>query len=325
MAGIELYAPRLPGHRRTWSPAIIALGIVFLALQILLLPAFLMTAINLAGLKLDPQNLQASFMALLPEWPVFASSLFACAVTSVAILMWVRLFERRGWQTIGFNGDGAKRFGRGFLIGLGFLGAVVGGLALLGGYRIESPGIWAAPSLAAFVPILVLLVGFCIQGGGEEILMRGWLMQLIASRHGMYWAIGVNSVIFSLMHALNTPPTPELGLGLLNILLVGIFFSLYAIREQSLWGVCGWHAAWNWMLSGGVGLEVSGMSVKVAPLIDLAGTAGAPWWLTGGSFGPEGSVVATAVLLAGTIWLAWQIRRNPPKGFPVIAEQGIHA
>lgn len=320
MAGIELYAPRLAKHRRTWSLAIVGLGIVFLALQILLLPVFLMTAIGLAGIKIDPQNLQASLLAALPEWPVFASSLFACGVTSIAIFLWVHLFERRSFPAIGFNGQGLKRFGRGFLIGLGFLSAVVGGLALLGGYRIESPGIWAAPSLAAFVPIVVLLVGFCIQGSGEEILMRGWLMQLIASRHGLYWGIGINSVIFSLMHALNTPPTPELALGLLNILLVGVFFSLYAIREQSIWGVCGWHAAWNWMLSGGVGLEVSGMSVKVAPLIDLAGTAGAPWWLTGGSFGPEGSVVATAVLLTGTIWLAWQLRRNPPKGFPVVAE-----
>lgn len=32
MAGIELYAPRKPRHRRTWSLAAVVLAVVFLAL-----------------------------------------------------------------------------------------------------------------------------------------------------------------------------------------------------------------------------------------------------------------------------------------------------
>ena len=34
-------------------------------------------------------------------------------------------------------------------------------------------------------------------------------------------------------------------------------------------------------------------------VIDLAPKEGAPWWLTGGAFGPEASVVTSVVLLAG--------------------------
>lgn len=321
MAGIELYAPRLAKHRRTWSVAAIFLVAVFFVLGQTLTFLPIMVAVKLAGFRLDPANLQNSLMGIMSEWPIISAMLIGCAFTAVAVFLWVWLFERRGLQTIGFNADGFKRFGRGFLIGLGFLGAAVGGIALLGGYRIETAGIWGAPSLVAFLPILVLLVGFCIQGSTEEILMRGWLMQVIASRHGVIWAMAINAIIFSLMHGMNTEPTPELMLGLLNIVLVGVFFSLYAIKEQSLWGVCGWHAAWNWLLSAGFGLEVSGIVIKAPPLVvDLTGAKGAPWWLTGGTFGPEGSVVATVVLLTGTIWLGWQVVRSAPKGFPVIAE-----
>lgn len=93
-------------------------------------------------------------------------------------------------------------------------------------------------------------------------------------------------------------------MGLLNIALFGVFISLYAAREGSLWGVCGWHAAWNWLLGLGFGLEVSGQVVDAKPLIvDLTTRTEVPWWITGAAFGPEGSVVVTALLLVGSVVL----------------------
>jgi hypothetical protein len=47
------------------------------------------------------------------------------------------------------------------------------------------------------------------------------------------------------------------------------------------------------------------MKIDSLPLItDLTGAPGAAWWLTGASFGPEASLVTTAVLLTGTLVLA---------------------
>ncbi|MEN9428757.1 MAG: hypothetical protein RLZZ220_3106, partial [Pseudomonadota bacterium] len=113
-----------------------------------------------------------------------------------------------------------------------------------------------------------------------------------------------NSVLFALAHAGNIELSKELYVGLANIVLFGLFISLYAAREGSLWGVCGWHAAWNWLLGLGFGLEVSGQVVDTVPLIaDLTGKEGAEWWLTGAAFGPEASLVTTAVLLVGTVVL----------------------
>jgi len=318
MAGIELYAPRAAKHRRTWTWAVIVLGFVFILLG-QVLSVFPMVGVMIAThMPIDTANLQAAVESAMTKWPIVGALLFSFVFTALPVFLWVWLFERRGLQAIGFNTDGMKRFGRGFGTGLVFLAAVVGLIWAVGGYRIEAPGVWAAPSFGAILPLVVLLIGFCIQGSTEEIVMRGWLMQIIASRHGIIWAMAVNAILFALLHGMNIKPEPGLVLGLLNIVLVGVFFSLYAIREQSIWGVCGWHAAWNWLLGLGFGLEVSGNPIETPPLvIDLTGAQGAPWWITGGGFGPEGSVMTTVVLLAGIAWLVWKGALKPVGGYPV--------
>ena len=143
-----------------------------------------------------------------------------------------------------------------------------------------------------------------VQGATEELMLRGWLLQLVASRHGLVAAIIVNAVVFAVLHAGNIKPSLELALALGNLLLFSVLISLYAIKEGSLWGVCAWHTAWNTLLGVGFGLDVSGAKVAVQSLVvDLAPNANAAWWLTGGAFGPEASVATSAVLLAGVVYL----------------------
>ena len=288
--GIELYAPRQPRHRRTWTAAALVLAIVFIiAGQI---------AGAIPGVMLGYLSPQGDAIG----WQGTAFTLASFAFIVGLVILWVRLFERRGLAAIGFNRSGLKRFLRGYAIGLAFLVVVVGIIWGLGGYRIEAGGAFAAASVgAALVPILFLMLGFVIQGSTEEILTRGWLMQVIASRHGVAWGVGLSSVLFGLLHAANIDPSPELLTGVLNVVLFGVFIGMYAVREGSLWGVCGWHAAWNWLLGLGFGLEVSGQVIETTPLIvDLGTQTTVPWWVTGAAFGPEGSVVTTAVLLIGT-------------------------
>ena len=295
MTGIELYAGRKRRHRRTWTLAAIVLGAVFMVAGQLgaYLPAIAAGFISPGGGT--------------DGWPQLAYELAAAfGLGSVLVLLWAWLFERRGPSALGFNGSGPVRFARGYLIGLAFLLAVIGVIWIAGGYQVEGPGAFGSAAVgAALLPIGVLLLGFIVQGSSEELLFRGWLMQLIASRHGLWIAVVANSVLFALAHAGNIEPSRELYVGLVNIVLFGLFISLYAAREGSLWGVCGWHAAWNWLLGLGFGLEVSGMKIETLPLIaDLTAAPGAAWWLTGGDFGPEASFVTTAVLLIGAVVLA---------------------
>lgn len=293
MPGRELYAAGRAGQRRTWTVAALLLAIVFITLgQVAtILPAA-------AAGWIDPTDQS--------DWKSLSFILFAAfGVAAALTLAWVVWFERRTLAHVGLNGGVAARFGRGFAMGLVYLGVTVGAIWGLGAYQVEASGITAgAVGPAVLVPLVVLLLGFIVQGSTEEIIFRGWLMGLIASRHGLVLAVIVNSLLFGLVHAGNIAPSRELVLSLVNIALFGVFISLYAAREGSIWGVCGWHAAWNWFLGTGFGLEVSGAPIAVTPLVvDLRATDAAEWWLTGGAFGPEGSVVTTAVLLISTVAL----------------------
>ena len=283
MTGRELYAVRKPRHRRTWSIAAIVLTVVFV-----ILGQFGAVLPVMATGWFGPDNSEA--------WPQLTYILVAAfGLGAILLSLWVWLFERRGLGTIGLNANGPMRFVRGYLLGLAFLVAVVGIIYALGGYVIEGAGSLAP---AALIPVGALLIGFIIQGSTEE------LMQLLASRHGLVLAVIVNSVLFGLFHGMNIEPGRELYLGLANIVLFGLFISLYAAHEGSLWGVCGWHAAWNWLLASGFGLNVSGQEVPITPMVaNLADAEGAIWWVTGGIFGPEASVVTTGVLAAGTIFI----------------------
>lgn len=293
MAGIELYAPRKLSHRRTWSLAAVVLALVFIiGGQIIA---------TLVGLPLGFNLIEST-----NGWRELAYTLVAAfGLTALMVFAWVWLFERRGLATIGFNSHGLMRFWRGYGFGLLTLLVTVGAIWALGGYSIEAGGAFQSANVgAALIPIVILFLGFIIQGSTEEIVCRGWLMQLLASRHGLWVAVILNSVLFGLLHGLNIAPSKELYLGLVNIVLFGLFISLYAAREGSLWGVCGWHAAWNWLLGLGFGLEVSGQVINTQPLItDLATNTDVAWWITGAAFGPEASVITTLVLGAQIAWL----------------------
>jgi len=292
MAGIELYAPRAPRHRRTWTVAALVLMVVFFVAGQLLSIFGIERPLGYHSADLDTQ------------WRPAAIMLAGFGFTALLILVWARLFERRPPAALGLNGRAFVRYARGLLVGFGCLAAVVGLAWALGAYRIEGAGVWTAPTPALFIPILCLFAGYMIQGATEELMFRGWILQLVASRHGLVLGVVISTVVFAAMHAGNEAPSASLALGLANLLLFGGMLSLYAIREGSLWGVCAWHTAWNTLLGVGFGLDVSGSRIAVQSLVvDLAPAPGAPWWLTGGTFGPEASVATTAVLLAGCLVL----------------------
>ena len=298
MKGIELYAPRGPKVRRTWTAAAMVLAVVFIILG--------QTIAAVPGLMLGYMSSTGGQIG----WQGTAYTLFGFAAISAVTLAWVFLFERRGLASIGFNGSGPKRFLRGYAVGLAFLLGVVGVIWALGGYSVQGGGAFgSANAVAALGPIVILLLGFIVQGSTEEIVTRGWLMSTITSRHGLAWGLGLSSVLFGLLHAANIKPSPELLTGVLNVIMFGIFIGLYAAREGSLWGACGWHAAWNWLLGLGFGLEVSGQVIDTTPLVvDLATRTETPWWITGGAFGPEGGIVTTVFLIVGSAVLLWRGR-----------------
>ncbi len=228
---------------------------------------------------------------------------FGFGMAAIASMLWVRFVENRPIASMGLRKEAAlSRFMRGLLLGFAFNAIAVFVIFALGGYEIVAitP---ALQSSTALVMIGLLFLGFIVQGSSEEILMRGWVMSAMAARFGLVIAIAVNSSVFALLHIGNEGLDHINWIAMANIVLVGVFLSLYAIRETSLLGVCGFHAAWNWLMSLGFGLEVSGQTVDLpALLVDFDTKTDVVDWLTGSTFGPEGSIVVSILLFAGCLW-----------------------
>lgn len=244
---------------------------------------------------------------LLPGYDAVPASLRAAVgqdvllIVSFGVLLlalwgWVWGYEGRGFASLGFASPfGGARYGRGFLLGAASFAAAVGLLAAPGLLRTEGDGARNGfAGVAALGPVLLVLPGWLVQGAAEEIVTRGWLMNVIAVRSRPWVGVAAAAAVFGLMHSLNPGVNP---FGVLNTVLVGVFLALYALTEGGLWGVCAWHSAWNWVQGNVFGLSVSGVTPLGGAVVDFA-TVG-PDWFTGGAYGVEAGAAATVVLLLG--------------------------
>ena len=300
MASTFLFGPEEDGYRRTWAWATLILVPVFLiGGQILfLLPAKLLGYITAENVETYPFVLNLIIGAF--------------AAAACIFIIWIKLFERRSLASAGLRTDEGwvQRYLWGFAFGLLMATSVVLGIRVLGGYSIEADIVLTAADL---LPIAVLLFAFVLQAGTEELIFRGWMMGRIAERYGLWAGVIGNSLIFTLMHV-DVDNTAALGIKGIAIftsttLLFAIFLSLLVIRERSIWGAAGWHASWNWMFITCFGLPTTGIDLGLKPLLaDYMPAANAPFWLTGGADGPEGSLLTPIILLVGSLILVWMLK-----------------
>ncbi len=130
----------------------------------------------------------------------------------------------------------------------------------------------------------------------EELIFRGLPLAVCGLAFGRPGAIVALAVLFAAGHAAN----PGIGwLGALNIALAGVLLGVVFFLPGGLWTATGAHLGWNLSLAA-LGAPVSGLPL---PMPGLDYVVGAPRWLTGGGFGPEGGLLAT-LTLSGTIWFA---------------------
>lgn len=286
----------LAGGRRTWPWAVpFLLVLFFFAGQIVaIVPAIESGWIAEDEIETYPNILYMLFV-------VFGTVM-------LPLMLWLRLFERRSWQSVGMlSANGQKgKFGRGFGLGLLMATLSVVGIWLLGGYGLETQDSIGA---ARFGPILLLAAGFVIQSSVEEIFFRGWMLSRMTERYGFMVGIFSNAVLFTLMHAGvgggEQFILTEFALFFVMTMAFSIFLSLLVVRQGSVWGACAWHAAWNWSFITWFGLPTTGIALNIKPLfVDLQIAEGASDWLTGGAIGPENSAVTALFLVLGCLLLA---------------------
>lgn len=220
-------------------------------------------------------------------------TLFSFAFISLLVFFRVKVIEKRSFSSIGFNKNNwLKKYSLGFLIGLAMMSIIVLILFPFGYITVEKNPIQPV-GISAIASVLVILFGWIIQGATEEIVTRGWLLNVLSTKYNKGVGLLISSTLFGLMHLTN----PNVNyIAVINIILVGLFYGLYVIKTNDLWAVCGMHSAWNFAQGNIFGFKVSGLDVSVGSLIDL-NLVGSDF-VTGGIFGPEAGITATFILLA---------------------------
>jgi membrane protease YdiL (CAAX protease family) len=155
---------------------------------------------------------------------------------------------------------------------------------------IADSGSFASYAGRIGLAFLILLPGAFF----EELVFRGIPMAALNRVAGKGIAIGVTALLFALAHGTN-PGVTTLGIG--NICVAGVLLGVMFFAPGGIWTAIGLHLGWNWGLAA-LDAPISGLNLRI-PLIDYV--PGQPGWLTGGSFGPEGGVLATIVLAIATV------------------------
>ena len=84
--------------------------------------------------------------------------------------------------------------------------------------------------------------------------------------------------------------------------------ALYLFKTDTVWGVAGIHGAWNFAQGNLFGILVSGQPSGTSLMTFLP--QGNQAWLSGGSFGIEGSIMTSLVLLLLIVYLANQLKKE---------------
>ena len=217
-------------------------------------------------------------------------SLFATVVTVGVVLLYCLAIERRSPLSLGFSGRNAfTEYTGGLAGGLLLFGFPVLLCLLTGTLTLSLPS--SSPKWGL---ILLFLVGFLIQGLSEELLCRSYLMVSLSRGLPTWVCVTVNALLFSLLHFGNPNVS---ALALVNILLFGLFASLLTLRRGSIWMVAGLHSMWNFAQGNLFGIPVSGLDGLPSPLTSQMADGGWQTLLNGGSFGLEGGLAVTVVLI----------------------------
>jgi membrane protease YdiL (CAAX protease family) len=245
--------------------------------------------------------LLSSLIRLIPSrgagalWQTFFTDI-VLVIASLLPARGMAAIEKRRFGAYGLPWRGV--FGKLFWLGLGWGIVALSVLMLLmrevGAFSFGDLALHGARALrfGAFWGGFFLLVGFF-----EEFTFRGYTQFTLARGMGFWPAALTLSFVFGAVHLQNPG---EAWVGALSAGLIGLFFCFTLRRTGSLWFAVGMHASWDWGESYLYSVPDSG-GMATGHLLNSSFHGSR--WLTGGSVGPEGSVLVFVVI--GLMWVVF--------------------
>jgi membrane protease YdiL (CAAX protease family) len=238
------------------------------------------------------------------------------------------LIERRPWSRYGIVAARAvPDFFAGFFWGFLCLSTLIGLLFVT--HSIAFSGL-AMHGSAAAISGAKWLLGFLCVGLAEEFITRGYIQYTVGrgvsgitraldptNRYSHVWGFWVAAFLFSALlfmtaHLGNGGETPW---GIAQVGMAGGVFAYSLWRTGSLWWAIGFHCSWDWAQSYFYGTHDSGLAA--AGHLLNSQPIGNPM-LSGGSTGPEGSILCTPIFLLIVAIIYFTL---PRRNYPVTHDQ----
>lgn len=206
-----------------------------------------------------------------------------------AYIYFFRKYEKRAIAEFSNKGMAKYIFG-GALIGMVLQSLTILVIATIGDFEI----IAINPISNAIIPFTVALSVAIF----EEILIRGIIFRIVEEKLGSYISLLITAIIFGALHLAN--PNSTLMSGLCVGIEAGFLMGAAYIYARNLWFPIAIHFAWNFMQSGIFGAVTSGHE-KTSSLLTtkIIGSR----LITGGEFGPEGTIQAIIFCVLASIVL----------------------
>lgn len=229
---------------------------------------------------------------------LFAGSALSVFISAVLTnIVTLRIYEGRSLIDIGFHWNPASAHN----LAWGLAGGIASAVLVLGipimtrAASLERAAVNGGDIRVFFFVSLILIFG----AAGEEVLFRGYGFQVLLRSMGAWSTILPVGILFGILHAGNPHAT---ALGVVNTIGFGILFGYAFLRSRDLWLPFGLHFGWNFTLPL-LGADVSGIKIGVTGY-GLQWRVGVLW--SGGEYGPEASILTSAVLFAllAFVWKA---------------------
>ncbi len=292
---LDLFISEPKNLIKSWVSALLSLLLVIFYFFFIDFIAILL--ISLFGLIIP--DIEIQFTELVPSSNIFIVMIAVIVSVLVVTNFYCRRLNKSSIAYLGFQRYQGWLITTGAGMMLGFFLVVIVFLSevLIGGFTINRFA-WQAKewntiilSLFGFMFLLILV------SIREELMFRGFVLQYLNKRFGIMAAVSLSSVGYALMHSANPDVNP---LAYLAIFSHGVFLSYAYLVTHSLWFGIGFHFSWNFFLGPVFSFPVSGFPAGGLIDISISSTNRA---ITGGDFGPEGSIVGLITIMLGIVAL----------------------
>lgn len=216
----------------------------------------------------------------------------------------VRRFEHRRVEELALRRMPAEIIG-GVALGIVLMSLVIGALWMCGAYQVTTAQ-WSD-----FPHDVREALG---TGLLEELLARLVIFRMLACAIRVRPALILSALLFGGAHLAN--PHASFITAAAIAVEAGLMLAGFYLLTGRIWLSAGVHAGWNFAQGGIFGAPVSGMPSEGSLLQSLP-HAGFPSWVTGGAFGPEGSLVAV-VIGAAAFFATLAVLRRESRATPDI-------